>query len=499
MKNMVMMLSVATASTAFSGGLKLNAFFTDHAVLQRERPVPVWGTAAPGTTVKVAFAGQEKTTKTDAKGDWRVDLDPMPASKEGRDLTVAEVKGGEVEQSNDQAILRDILVGEVWLAAGQSNMAQPVWGGSPYFRDRDGLLSVRMQRHADIRYVKVDPERPGRSAEPARQPKPMPWRRFLPDEVVAPDTPLIGYRPLSAVAYYFALELHHALDVPVAVVDTSLGGSPIEQWISQEGYASRPDLADVDPKQRSLLWNGMVADFAPYAIRGVLWYQGCSNATKPEGYCSKMHALYHGMKTAFEQKDLPLIFVQLTLFGHEDRFRLQLEQAKFAQEEPNASMVTTTDVQEQNTIHPLKKRVIGRRLASRAFDRCYGGGNPMADAAYPVSCVAVSNRLVVTFANVRAFWGNGIGVEVAGRDGVYRPGKISTPVQYASKRRENRELGDVFADGNRLAFESEEVAEPVSVRYLCKNKAYGALLWSDDTLPVGPFEISVPKGAGSGK
>lgn len=483
MKKTILAATTFVSFAGFSGELRLNAFFTDHAVLQRERPVPVWGTAEPGEAVKVAFAGQEKTVKADAKGDWRVDLDPLPASKEGRDLSVST--------SAATLHLTDILVGEVWLAAGQSNMAQPVWGGAPSFRDRDGLLSVRMQRHADIRYVKVDPECPGKSAKPARQPKPMPWRRFLPDEVVAPGAPLIGYRPLSAVAYYFALELHHALDVPIGVVDTSLGGSPIEQWISQEGYASRPDLADVDPKQRSLLWNGMVADFAPYAIRGALWYQGCSNATKPEGYCSKMHALYHGLKTAFEQKGLPLIFVQLPLFGCEDRFRLQLEQAKFAQEEPNASMITTTDIQEQHTLHPLKKRPIGRRLAARAWDRCYGGGNPKANAAYPVSCQAVSNQIVVTFANARAFWGNGIGVEVAGRDGVYKPGKISTPVQYASKRKDNRELGDVFADGNRLAFESKDVAEPVSVRYLCKDKAYGALLWSDDTMPVGPFEISL--------
>ena len=301
--SMKALLAVAAALSACAAEAKVATAtpFADNMVLQRGRAVPVWGTADAGEAVTVSFAGQTKSAKADAKGAWRVMLDPMPASKENR---VMKVSGSaNVEE------IKNVLVGEVWFASGQSNMECPIWGPSPRYRDGQGAVMTASARRPFIRYAKngrvwkVEPRYDWKAA----------WRDFSP----ASFKETFSYN-LSAVAFYYALELYDALDVPVGIIDSSWGGTCIETWTPLCSYKTPPDISETGKRahqQPTALWNGMVAAWAPFAIKGFIWYQGCSNAGQGRRYSERMHALYNGWAKEFQNPDLKLYFVQLAPFS----------------------------------------------------------------------------------------------------------------------------------------------------------------------------------------
>ena len=370
--NIKTLLIVGAGLGAFvaTAEVKLAVPFGDGMVLQRDRAVPVWGTAAAGEAVKVAFGGAEVAATAGADGQWRVDLPAMAACAEGRELKV-----------NGEVRCRDVLVGEVWFASGQSNMECPIWGGSTRYRDGKGGMMTAMTREPLVRFVKMPK---AWSATPVVAPK-VAWRKFLPESFRL-DNPT-----LSAVAFYYALELHNALNIPIGLVDASWGGTNIDAWTPRCGYANHPELSDVaaypvsarwnrsmhrgpvsGPQQQpTALWNGMVAAWAPYAIRGFIWYQGCHNNGEADRYCDKMHALYDGWSRAFANPDLSLYFVMLAPF-RQDWFRLQQNQLKFAKEEPHAALAVIADHGNLADIHPNDKEIVAKRLALHALKRDYG-------------------------------------------------------------------------------------------------------------------------------
>ena len=294
-------LAVAAALSAFAAEAKVSTAtpFADNMVLQRDRAVPVWGTADAGEAVTVSFAGQVKSAKADAKGAWCVLLDPLPASKENRVLKVAG-------SANTEEI-KNVLVGEVWFASGQSNTECPIWGPSPRYRDGQGAVMTAMARRPFIRYVK-------NARTTSREPR-LGWKAVWRD--YSPKSFKETFNGnLSAMAFYYALELHDALGVPVGIIDSSWGGTRIEPWTPISGFANKPNVpAKVGAGTPTALWNGMVAAFAPYAIKGFIWYQGCSNAGDGIKYCDKMHDLYNGWAKEFKNPDLKLYFVQLAPFS----------------------------------------------------------------------------------------------------------------------------------------------------------------------------------------
>ena len=366
MKKLMIVAALAAVWTA-QAKVAFAPVFGDKMVLQRDMPVRVWGTAAPGEAVKVSFAGQSRETKACAKGKWMVELGAMSACKEGRTLA-----------ANDE-VLKDVLVGEVWFCSGQSNTDCPIWGGGPRYRDGQGAMHIAMTVKPWVRLVKT--------------PLVMDTQPKL--DVKAEWTPMTPQameqmaRKPSAMGYYYALELANALDIPIGLVDSSWGGTNIDAWTPRSGYEGLKDLDEernwkvVSQKdwkaemrkgpiggaiqQPSALWYGMVAAYTPMSIRGFIWYQGCHNAGEYQRYANKMHALYNGWAKEFKNPDLKLYFVQLAPWGNPGIAYIQEAQAQFDREEKNAGMAVINDVGNLADIHPNdKRRQAHRREAPRA-------------------------------------------------------------------------------------------------------------------------------------
>ena len=440
--------------------------FADNMVIQRELPVPVWGTAAPGEKVTVAFAGQTKTALADAKGAWRVTLDPLSASKENRTMKISGADGEEE--------IKNILVGEVWFASGQSNMECPIWGPKPRYRDGKGAIMTAITRRPFIRYAK---NARNCSAKPRLDWKAC-WRDFSPESFQATFK-----CNLSAVAFYYALKLHDALDIPVGIVDSSWGGTRIEPWTPasawKNGYCVPAKFTQRTP---TTLWNGMVAAWAPMAMRGFIWYQGCSNAREGEAYKAKMHNLYDGWAKEFANPDLSLYFVQLAPF-FKNWFEIQLAQAKFAEEQKNAALVTTCDIGNLWDIHPNDKETVALRLAMHALKRNYGFSNIVDEPPVLKSWRVEKGRFMLSFDNASSWYAYNddrtaaVGFEIAGATGPFVAAKIVNSG------------ADNNLAGKELIIEAKGIANPRRLRYLASKPWIGSLYSGDSGLPLGPFEI----------
>jgi len=344
--------------------------FADNMVLQRELPAAVWGVADPKEEVTVSFAGQTVKAQANDKGEWKLRLAALPASKENRVLTAAG--------KDNSVTVNNVLVGEVWLCGGQSNMELPLWGGSPKFRDRKGAMIASLSHYPLIRFSRM--AKYDFSVTP-RTDYPMQWQAIRPDNVA----------PLSATAFYYGVELYRALDILIGLVTAHWGGTRIEPWTPPCGFASVPSLkgvldtlASLKPptpgvkglqQQPTVLFNRMVYPFVPYTFRGAIWYQGCSNLGDGAAYCDKMHALVNGWKTVFENPALKFYFVQLApfIYGGDGKALPVIWEAqqKFADEEKDAGMAVITDVGDLHDIHPNDKETVGRRLALLALNRDY--------------------------------------------------------------------------------------------------------------------------------
>jgi len=473
--------------------IEMGAPFSDHAVLQRDMQLPVWGKADPGATVKVTFAEQEKTAVADVSGRWRVTLDPLPASKEPRDMVVTS-NSQTPTPSNPQTLIKDLLVGEVWFASGQSNMDCPIWGGNPRYRDANGALVLAMTRLPHVRYCKNAQRWSVKPLELTST-----WRTLTPENVRA--------FPLSAIGFYYVRELYLALDVPVGIVDASWGGTNIDAWTPRCGYAdcdpALRETADYVPvengtfplgwthewdwsapinkpyQQPTVIWNGMVDAWCPMAMRGVIWYQGCHNNGQAPSYCERMHALYNGWSRAFENPRLSFRFAQLAPYYHNWMGIVQA-QARFAAEEPNASMVATADVGNFDDVHPNRKEIVAKRLAAQALRRDYGFDIPEADPPALRSAKFDGAKAELSFDHVKSWYvyspdkSVDAAFELAGADGVWHPAKIEN-------------LNAFVVEGPALVLASEEVAEPVRARYMGRNRTMGTL-YNEMSLPLGPFE-----------
>lgn len=481
--------AAAMMACAGAAGAKVTTAppFGDNMVLQRGRPVAVWGRADPGEEVEVSFAGQRVKTAADAGGAWRLSLKPMPASKERRVFTVRGKDG--------RAEFRNVLVGEVWLAGGQSNMELPLWGGNPRFRDRQGAMVAQVTRRPFIRFANVSCRQ--WSVKPADKLAAV-WKE------VSPETLAGGF---SAVAFYYALELYHALDVPVGVLAAYWGGTNIDAWTPREGLASVPALKDVldypvtasfKPENRrgpvtaahqqpAVLYNRMIAPLAPYTLRGAIWYQGEHNAFEWRRYCDKMHALYNGWAAAFENPGFRLYFAQLAPWGNKDIALIQQAQAKFAAEEKNAGMAVINDVGNLSDIHPNEKETVARRLALHAFKDLYGMPGITADSPTLASYKIEGGKFVLSFNNAKSWYiynpGRGLetGFELAGADGKFVPAAVEGVAKSGVIR------------GRELVVSAPGVPEPRHLRYLYSRPWFGSL-YNEVCLPLGAFHIDAGPG-----
>lgn len=502
MKKVMMVGAVACALPLFAK-IEMGTPFSDGAVLQRGMSVPVWGKAAPGKTVKVAFAGAKVSTVVAADGKWTVLLPKMAASAESRTMTVTEGEGGFFGATTDTVEVKDVLVGEVWFASGQSNMECPIVGGNTRYRDGKGALVTSMTRLPLVRFAKNNKQW---SVDPTAA-KSQGWKKYEPSSFT-------GYT-LSAVAFYYARELHLALGIPVGIVDASWGGTNIDAWTPRCGYEgcdkSIKETAEYKVKkdwkkatdakgpirgevqQPTVLFNGMVASWAPMAMRGFIWYQGCHNSGEAQLYCAKMHALYAGWAKQFGNPDLKLYFVQLAPW-RSNWNALVAAQNKFVSEEKNAALAVTADVGNFDDIHPNDKEIVAKRLVVHALKRDYGFDIPEDDSPTVRSAKFGSDGVVtVDFAHVKNWYvyapnrSRDAAFEVAGTNGTWVAAKV---VNFRkAKDKDGKAVDTDFIDGTKIAVKADTVAAPVKVRYMGQPRTSGTL-YNEASLPLGPFEAA---------
>jgi sialate O-acetylesterase len=303
------------------------------------------------------------------------------------------------------------------------------------------------------------------------------WRDFSPASFRAPNA------NLSAVAFYYALELFDALDIPIGIVDSSWGGTRIEPWtppsMFQQAFSRAKRFNQATPTS---LWNGMVAAWAPMAMRGFIWYQGCSNAADGSAYARKMHNLYNGWAKEFANPDLRLYFVQLAPFKR-SWYQIQLAQAKFAAEQKNAAMVTTCDIGNFYDIHPNNKRTVSQRLALHALVRDYGFSGLVNEPPTVKSWRVEGSRFILTFNNASSWYvyNNDYsltkGFALAGATGGFVPARVLNLSATADLK------------NPEIVLEAKGIAAPRRVRYLADSPWVGTLYSADSGLPAGPFEI----------
>lgn len=479
-------VAVAVATIPVQAKITLAPIFTDHAVLQRDRDVAIWGLAEPGRKIAVAFFGNEAKTVAGSDGRWRVMLPAMPASREPHTLKVTESRDGWLfDETTDSVEISDVLVGEVWFCSGQSNMECPLWGSHVHFRDRKGVLEASLASLPEIRLAVVER---ALSAEPKFDAK-VDW---------TPCTPQTC-REFSAVGFYYGTTLYRALGVPIGLIGSYWGGTGIETWtpsfgfeavsattnmlsrlpnISIPGSTAKPEDIHRAAQQPTVLYNAMVAPVAPYAVRGVIWYQGCNNIKDGDLYCDKMHALYDGWCRAFEQRKMPFYLVQIAPFVYwkgvlpDDQPKLCAAQEKFARSEPSVGMVRSCDVGNVGDIHPNEKDTIGLRLAALALKRLYGFTDIIADSPELNGYELEGNAYRLRFDNVRSWYRYArtpAQFEIAGEDGVYT--NAICEISGATLK--------VYAPG---------VAQPRHLQYLWRQDHEGSL-YNEGSLPLGPFRI----------
>ena len=505
------------AAAASLSAVEVAPLFGDNAVLQRGKPVPVWGKGKAGEVVKVRFAGQEKTDTVDKDGTWSVSLDKLDTAKAGRELVVA---------GDNTITLKNVVVGEVWICSGQSNMEKTV---STCANAQAEMAAADLPL---IRQIKVP------NANVAA-----PATTFKAGWAVASPKTVGGF---TGAGFYFAREISKQLDVPVGLISSNWGGTRIEPWISPVGYSQVPELkklfdqvqswdsttevgaaahlafiaklkdwapaaeaaakerkkvpampeAPVPPADRdgpTKLWNGMINPLVPYAIRGALWYQGEANGGEGDSYLHKLRALVGGWRVGFRQGDFPFYLVQLANFQKSDptnaaggdgwaRIREAQRQALVAI--PRCGMAVTIDIGDPDNVHPKNKQDVGKRLALWALAKDYGKKDLAYSGPLYREITVEEGKIRVAFDQV----GDGLmvgekkGLEPAVED---KDGKLTWwSIAGADKKWERAEA---VIDGDSVVVSSPKVAKPVAVRYAYTMNPAGCNLYNKAGLPASPF------------
>ncbi|MBI5687903.1 MAG: sialate O-acetylesterase [Verrucomicrobia bacterium] len=524
----ISLLAAALLAPRAAANVTLPAIFSDHMVLQADASVPVWGWAEPGEKVTVTFAGQTKNCTTGADGKWMVRLSPMRVSAEPRDLIVS----GNPKSKIQNLKFTDILVGEVWLCSGQSNMAMTV-NRAKDFEQEKAAANLPKIRHF----------RESSGAAPAPQEKCTgKW------DLCSPDT-LAGF---SATAYFFGREVHRKLGVPVGLINSSVGGTPVEAWTSwtaQKDFAElkplfeswekkqatwdpekakasyekhlaawkesvkkakaadtkakRPPRAPVEPRldpwKPGNLFNGKIAPLVPYAIRGAIWYQGESNAGQGQLYHLQLSAMVKDWRARWGS-DFPFAWVQLPNFHAAQKEPVEDTGWVLVREGmlktlalPNTGMAITTDIGEAGDIHPVNKQDVGKRLAMWALADVYKQKGVASSG--PIACghkisgdevtiifkhadgglvVKIGESLVTPRADSPSVWPEGLGGF----------GTIRGFAVAGADKKWHRAAAKIV--GDTVVVKSPEVKQPVAVRYAWADNP-DCNLYNRAGIPASPF------------
>jgi sialate O-acetylesterase len=435
--------------------------FGDNAVLQQGIPLPVWGTSLPGAKVTITYGEMVKTTRADKAGAWRVVLDPLTATRltsikdrpAGTPMTIVTERGGETATR----VLKNLVAGEVWLCAGQSNIAGKLKTNRPYRYPPESRVEAN---YPGLRHMLG----PGQ-----------PWADGSPETV----------GQFKKVSFYFARPLMEGIRVPVGLIPAAVGGSRIETWLNREPY------------ERGKNYDQHIVPVIGFGIRGAVWYQGESNTKDGLGYLPKLRALIEGWRAEWGLGDFPVYFVQLPGRGDPDRENAaggggwpDTRQAQYeALTVPNTGMAITIDIGDRS-VHPPNKYDTGERLARLALHHTYGQKKVVPSGPLYKSHVIEGNTVRVWFHYAES--------------GLMRAEKMgfAPPVPEPDKKLEwlavqakdgTWHWADGVIDGSELVVSSKSVTNPVAVRYAYVQRPDGCMLYNKDGLPVAPFSTSGPE------
>jgi sialate O-acetylesterase len=457
-RSLILALSFAIAgwSTAASAAVKLPAVIGSDMVLQQGVALPIWGWADKGEVVTVTVAGQSHTANAGDDGRWEVRLGKLEATPDQKPLEMT-VKGS----SGNTITLKNILIGEVWVCSGQSNMEMGIGAA------KDGAAEIKAADYPEIRLFTV-PKLKAR--EPAKDVNSK-WEECSPKTVGAG-----GWAGFSAAAYYFGRDLHKTLKVPVGLIHTSVGGTPAEFWTSKKALEAEPMLKGMAGQgENSQLYNGMIAPLVPFAIRGAIWYQGEANVGRALQYKVLLTAMIRNWRTDWAQGDFPFGIVQIApyKYGTDSTPEAELWESELAiaHSLPNTGVALTMDIGELGDIHPKDKQDVGHRLALWALGTVYGQKIEFSGPMYK-SMKVDGNKVEITFDHV----GGGLKSRdgkplteftLAGSDGKFHPAKADI-------------------DGATVVVSSDTVTNPVAVRFAFSGTAQPNLE-NKDGLPAAPF------------
>ncbi|MGY6647485.1 sialate O-acetylesterase [Wenyingzhuangia sp. IMCC45574] len=356
MNRIILSAIVFLIAISVNAQTKFGAIFQNHMVLQRNTQVHIWGVDKPNIKVVVSGSwGVEQLVKTDKNGKWKTTLKTVGA---GGPYNVV-VKGSK------KVVLEDVLLGEVWICTGQSNMAMPLKGG-PGQHIEGSNTAILNSSNSSLRFVTVDR---ATSRTPLENMKGA-W------QVSSPKTAA----NFSAVGYAFGLRLQQALNVPVGLISSNVGGTPAQAWTPKKTIVSEfPEFKkdfekEISTKRATVLYNGMIHPLIPYTIKGAIWYQGEGNRWNPEQYTKLFPAMIKSWRHNWQLGDFPFYFVQIAPFGNNIKgwVGVQESQLKTMLTVPNSGMAVINDIGYQSRIHPPKKIPVGQRLALWALAKDYG-------------------------------------------------------------------------------------------------------------------------------
>lgn len=479
--------------------LKLASVLSDHMVLQRDKPVAIWGWADAGESVTVSFADQTRSATADSAGKWSLRLAALAASAEPRVLSVTGKDGRKIEA-------KDILVGEVWLGSGQSNMAMTVAGCNHFDAEKAGATFPLIRHYRESSGPAGRPQAEGKGS----------WQLCSPDTVGG----------FSAALYFFGREIHRELGVPVGLINTSVGGTPIESWVAAEVQSSDPETKAnfdarletyrrFDPAQASALhqkqldtwkaasgkakakgtpfvvpppkdplkmhqlkggpaglYNGKVVNLAPCTLRGMLWYQGEGNAGNPGLYHKQLTQLVTSWRALWED-EVPFAWVQLPNYTAPGEGWPRVRESMLKTLAlPKTGMAITIDLGDAKDIHPKNKQDVGKRLSYWALGTVHGKDVPAISGPLPAGSTIEGDAITVSFQHtdggLKSITGGPLtGFQIAAADQQWKPA-------------EARIVGET------VVVSSPGVTRPVAVRYAWKD-------WPDYSLangaglPASPF------------
>ena len=515
MKIKFLFITILLLASAFvtKANVTLPDVLSDSMVLQRDHTVPIWGKADAGETITVRFANQTKKTVADKDGNWLVKLDAMKANDTPATLTI---------EGKNKIELKDILVGEVWLVSGQSNMQRLL------SETANGDAAIAAANHPLIRLFNVSRQVAFKHALPPLAT----WQACTPQSV----------KEFSAAGYYFGVELQKELNVPIGLINSSYGGSQAEAWTPVEYLNANADLRptvertkiwdEERPKVKadyeeaikkwredsekakaagarpspspsvpdalreyriaSSIYNGMIEPLIPFAIRGAAWYQGESNEARAEQYEILLPTMIRAWRERWKQGDFPFGIIQLPNYravknepADEAWSHLREAQRRTFLNTKNTGLIVTIDIGEANDIHPKNKLDVGKRMASWALADVYGRKITKSGPMFK-SAKIEGSKIILTFDEI------GAGLKI-------RDGDKLDEFAIAGADKKFYWANAKIVGKNRVEVWSSSVTQPISVRYAFNNNPKHPNLTNESGLPASPFRTDNLPGPTDGK